>query len=109
MALLAFTIVAASWVRLGDPTLFHDYLGQNYFLWKMCTVLAVCFVCFYYNDLYDLHTVSKRWELIIRLMQALGAACIILALIYYFFPDLMLGRGIFTISAVTGAAALVAW
>ena len=109
MVLLATTIIVASWLRLGDPALFHDYIGQDYFLLKISTVLAVCFICFYYNDLYDLHTVSKRWELIIRLMQALGAACIILALVYYFFPDLMLGRGVFAISAIIGAATLVAW
>ena len=93
MALLATSIVVASWIRIGDRALFNDYVGQDFFIMKMSTILAVCFVCFYYNDLYDLHVVSKRWELFIRLIQALGAACIILAVLYYVFPDLMLGRG----------------
>ena len=38
--------------------------------------------CFYYNDLYDLTVVHSSRELLIRLLQAAGAASIIIALLY---------------------------
>ena len=33
---------------------------------------ALCQLCFYYNDLYDLTIVQSRRELIVRLLQARG-------------------------------------
>lgn len=109
MALLASSIVAASRLRFRNAEVFEEYLSQEYLVLKIGAVLAVCFVCFYYNELYDLHRVYKRWESVIRLAQALGAACLILALLYYIFPDLVLGRGVFAIAAVLAAASLFGW
>src|SRR5918993_3557476 len=42
--------------------------------WKIALVTALCQLCFYYNDLYDLTVVHSSRELIIRLLQATGAA-----------------------------------
>ena len=36
----------------------------------------------------------------VRLMQGLGAASIVLALLYFWFPALMIGRGVFLVTSV---------
>ena len=41
-------------------------------LWKIVLITAVCELCFYYNDLYDLTVVHSKTELFIRVLQAAG-------------------------------------
>jgi len=56
--------------------------------------MSVCLVCLYYADLYNIRIIRDLRELLFRLLQALGAASIILAGIYYLYPQLIIGRGI---------------
>ncbi len=46
---------------------------------QIAVVTALCLLCFYYNDLYDLTAVNSSRELVVRLLQAAGAAAIVLA------------------------------
>jgi len=108
--LIIGSIWVAAWVRLGEVNVFHSELNDGYLLFvRFATVVIVCIVCFYYNDLYDLQVVSRRAELLIRLMQALGCASLILALLYYSLPNLMFGRGISAVSAGAIGFLLVTW
>lgn len=108
--LIIASIWAAAWVRLGEVNVFHSELNDGSLLFfRFATVVVVCILCFYYNDLYDLQIVSRRAELLIRLMQALGCASLILALLYYSVPSLMFGRGISAISAAAIGILLVTW
>ena len=108
--LIIGSIWVAAWVRLGQVNVFHSELNDGYLLFvRFATVVVVCIVCFYYNDLYDLQVVSRRAELLIRLMQALGCASLILALLYYSLPNLMFGRGISAVSAAAIGILLVTW
>jgi sugar transferase (PEP-CTERM system associated) len=47
--------------------------------------------------------------LFVGLVQALGAASFVLAAIYYWFPDLIIGRGIFMIAAVLILLVVAGW
>src|SRR6187455_1043208 len=78
-------------------------------VWKIALVTGLCQVCFYYNDLYDLTIVHSSRELLIRLLQAAGAASIIIALLYLAMPSLAMGNGIFVSSLVIFLIAIVAW
>src|SRR4051812_32306845 len=78
-------------------------------LWKIALVTGLCQVCFYYNDLYDLTVVHSSRELLIRLLQAAGAASIIIAMLYLVMPSLAIGNGIFVSSLVIFLIAIVAW
>jgi sugar transferase (PEP-CTERM system associated) len=78
-------------------------------LWKIALVTGLCQVCFYYNDLYDLTIVHSSRELLIRLLQAAGAASIIIALLYLLVPSLNIGNGIFVSSLVIFLIAIIAW
>src|SRR5438874_6356957 len=64
-------------------------------LWKIVLITAVCELCFYYNDLYDLTVVHSKSELMIRVLQAAGAAAIALAVVSVLMPSLVIGGGIF--------------
>jgi len=78
-------------------------------LWKIAFVTGLCLVCFYHNDLYDLNIVRSSRELLIRLLQAAGAASILIALLYLVAPSLALGHQIFVSSLVIFLIAIVAW
>ncbi len=78
-------------------------------LWKIALVTGLCQICFYYNDLYDLTVVHSNRELLIRLLQAAGAASIIIALLYLLVPSLNIGNGIFVSSLVIFLVAIIAW
>jgi sugar transferase (PEP-CTERM system associated) len=78
-------------------------------LWKIALVTLVCQLCLYYNDFYDLTVVHSNRELIVRLLQAAGAASIVLAAIYFLAPALMIGDGIFVSALFVFLVAILGW
>jgi sugar transferase (PEP-CTERM system associated) len=66
-------------------------------------------MCLYYNDLYDFKITDSFLELGIRLLQALGAAAIILAGIYLIFPGAIIGHGIFALGIGFVILLIVSW
>jgi sugar transferase (PEP-CTERM system associated) len=77
--------------------------------WKIALITGLCQLCFYYNDLYDLTIVHSSRELLIRLLQAAGAASILVALLYLLIPSIAIGNGIFVSSLVIFLLAIIAW
>jgi sugar transferase (PEP-CTERM system associated) len=78
-------------------------------LWRASLIAVVLHVCLHCADLYDLRTLSDRRDLFIRLLRALGAASLILALLYYWIPTLIIGRGVFGIASLFVVAFVVGW
>ena len=60
-------------------------------------------------DLYDFVVMHNRRELVLRLVQALGLAWVALGLCFYFYPSLMLGRGISVIASLLALVLMVGW
>lgn len=107
-AFIAGMVLLGTYLRfLGDPTSFSTYEGL--FL-KVLLIVASAQLCLYYFDLYDLKVFRSNIELGIRLLQSLGISSILLAVLYYLFPFLIIGRGIFFISLgfIMGAI-IVSW
>ncbi len=77
--------------------------------WKIALVTALCQLCFYYNDLYDLTVVHSNRELIVRLLQAAGAAAIVLAAACVAAPSLILDPGVFVTALLGFVIAVLAW
>ena len=100
--LLIFGSVALAAVLQDTPD-----LAAN--VWKIALVTLVCQLCLYYNDFYDLTLVHSNRELVVRLLQAVGAASIVLAALYFVAPDLMIGNGIFVSSLFVFLVAILAW
>ena len=106
-ALIALAVAAGAWLRLGGDA--NILFWVEYGWQKTILVTIVCQLCLYYSGLYDFRIVSDRPELFIRLIQALGATCVILAVAYYWFPQLILGRGVFILSVGIVLLVLTGW
>src|SRR5947207_15849447 len=95
MLLIVASIAAGAYVRLGPFA--GEKLSQGHGLAKAFLIAFVCQLCLYYGDLYDLRAVRDRRELLVRLLQALGGTSLILAALYFWFPSLVIGRGVFVV------------
>jgi sugar transferase (PEP-CTERM system associated) len=105
--LIIGSVAVAGYIRFGEwaPDILFD---QNGF-WKTLLVAAVTQSCLYYADLYNMKLVTDRRELFVRLIQALGGASFVLAAIYFWFPSVIIGRGIFMITAALVIAVVAGW
>jgi sugar transferase (PEP-CTERM system associated) len=105
--LILLAIGLAAYLRLGD-LVWYVIVNEHGGL-KALLLAGVTLVCLYYADLYDLRTVSETRELFTRMLQALGAASLILGAIYFWFPGAIIGRGVFLIGAPLVIAFIGGW
>jgi sugar transferase (PEP-CTERM system associated) len=97
----------AAYIRLGHWM--WEVVTQESGVYRALLIAFVCQTCLYYSDLYDLRRGKDRRELLVRILQALGAASFILAAVYFWFPALMIGRGVFLIAAMFVTGFVVGW
>ena len=107
MMLIVSAVAAAAYVRLGDWA-WEIMIVEGGF-GKALLIAGVCQICLYYADLYDLRQLSDRRELFVRIVQALGSASFILAALYFWFPALIIGRGVFMIAALLVITLVIGW
>ncbi len=99
------SVYIASWIILGTQLL-NVYGYQTL---KILLITVVCQISLYYNDLYELKLTQNVKELGLRLIQALGFAAILLAIIYVFFPKAVVGTSTFLISVGIIIIIIVSW
>ena len=106
---LAFVLILllSSLLRSGGTLLTE--VRDGWFWAKVSLVAVVCEMSLYFNDLYDFRVVRRRADLLVHMMQALGAACVILSIVYFLAPDSSLGRGIAVTAAPLSLAFLLGW
>lgn len=100
-------LIAATYVRFGaDGTilLFYESGWQ-----RIGIVCLVCLLCLYYYDLYHSSILASAREVFIRLVQVVGTACIILAVLYYLYPPIQIRTGLFVPAVLLMGACLVGW
>lgn len=107
-ALIVMAVVAAAAIRLAFGDLESGVFGGT-LVWRAVLVAAVLQVSLHYCDLYDLRTLTERRDLFIRLVQALGAASLVLALLYYWLPYLIIGRGVFVLASLLTVGLVAGW
>jgi sugar transferase (PEP-CTERM system associated) len=107
-ALVYGSIVAAVYLRVGPEDAKFELVIRNGF-WKAGVATFFCLAGFYLFDLYDFVVMHDRRELVLRLVQALGLAWIVLALCFYLYPNLMLGRSISLIALPLALFLMVGW
>lgn len=95
-------------LRLGGQEA-HDELFLRYGFFKAGLATAFCLTAFYFYDLYDFLVMHDRRELVLRLVQALGLAWVALAITFYAFPYLVLGRGISLLALPLALGLMVGW
>jgi len=87
---------------------FSYYLGLREFMLHAVAFTAVFQICFYFFDLYDLHAFRRRLEEFVAIGESMGVASLVLALVYFMFPGLVMGRGTFFISLALVPVFLIA-
>jgi sugar transferase (PEP-CTERM system associated) len=106
MATVCALLTAAA-VRL--PETFRASIHDSLFFAKIGVVVVVCWLSLYFNDLYDFRVVRRRADLLAHTMQALGTACLALAVIYFMAQGAILGRGIALMAAPLIFVLLLSW
>jgi len=105
-ALIYTAVVFAAYTRFGNSP---DVFSSWEILSKAALVMLVFILSLYFNDLYNIKAGATFIDLAIRLTRALGIACISLALIYFWLPALILGRGVFIISLLFCVLFVTLW
>lgn len=106
--LVVVSLICAAGLRFwNNPAEFALYVAFPDFAVQIAIVVAVCLICFYCNDLYDLSGRSGSMEQVLRVEQSLGAALLLLGLLYFLFPGLLLSRGVFLIGMLLVAALVI--
>src|ERR1043166_2653143 len=77
--------------------------------WKIALATAVCELCFYYNDMYDLTIVHSKAELLVRVMRAAGTAALVLASVSVLVPAITIGNGVVLTSVGLLLVVVPAW
>jgi sugar transferase (PEP-CTERM system associated) len=106
--LMIGALFAATAFRIGfDDAI--ELLNRDYGMAKVLLVVAITQVSLYYFDLYDARISSDRRERYTRLMQAIASTSFALALLYWAFPTLSIGRGVFLVAAVLMLTLVAGW
>jgi sugar transferase (PEP-CTERM system associated) len=105
--LIVGAVLFAAYVRLGYADLMTE--GPRSIAGKALLIAGVCQLCFYFGDLYNLKIVSDRREMFIRIVQGLGVTSLILGVLYFWLPDMIIGRGVFLIAAALVVIFVIGW
>lgn len=114
MVLFEAVLILAG-ILLSTAIRFHSlhailfYLTEPFTKARFVFVALVCLISFYYYDLYDSSAVRRRTVLVVRTLQGLGLACVVIGAVYYVRPELSLGRGIAVLAAPTIAVLIIGW
>ena len=95
--LILGAVAAAVSLRLGRSA--WEVLTEDAGWGPALIIPATMQACLFHARLYDSAQFANTKELMVRLLNALALSSIILALLYYFYPGLMIARGVFIIAA----------
>ncbi|HVA62664.1 MAG TPA: hypothetical protein VNF74_02980, partial [Terriglobales bacterium] len=78
-------------------------------LLKAVLITLVCQICLHYSDLYTPNSHPTGAEVLARLLQALGIASLVLALVYWLLPEARLSTGLVIGSVLAILLMLLGW
>src|SRR6185295_4850949 len=99
--------VAAIWIRFGAEAI--NVLSSFQGWMRIALSMVIVQSSFYIFDLYDFRLIRRRSTLYIRICQALGLASIALAVVFYVFPQMTIGRGVFLVSVLLMLTVMAWW
>ncbi|MFZ7111308.1 MAG: TIGR03013 family XrtA/PEP-CTERM system glycosyltransferase [Desulfatiglandales bacterium] len=106
--LLIYAAVSlAAYFFMGGAVTFSGLLGA--FWMKILLVSMITQMSLYFNDLYEIKHTGNMVDLATRLIQSVGIASIVLAVVYFLWPEAIIGRWIFFLSIVFLLLFLVSW
>lgn len=101
-------ITLALFLRLGW-TGAEFQLNEKNGWFKIALATSLSILISYFYDLYEFTVMGNRRELMLRLVQAIGISWAILALLFYFVPPLLIGRGVSIVSVPIVLFSLLIW
>jgi len=105
--LIFLAVALASFFLLGGDIGIASMLEM---IWlKVLLVSVVTQLSLYFNDLYEFKTTDSAVDLASRLIQSIGITSIALAIIYFLWPGMIIGRWIFFASLIFLLLFLVSW
>jgi sugar transferase (PEP-CTERM system associated) len=104
MIVLAVMVGAIARFGAADPAAMLQLV-----VWRASLIALILQICLHYCDLYDFRTLRDRRDLVVGLVQALGAASMVLAILYYLVPQLIIGRGVFAVAATLIILFVAGW
>ncbi|MBI5043698.1 MAG: TIGR03013 family PEP-CTERM/XrtA system glycosyltransferase [Nitrospirae bacterium] len=105
--LIFVSVILAAYIRFKITNFWlSDYYAIGF---KAMLITFICQLSLYYSDLYNTKIIRTRQETIIRSLQAIGVAAVILSIVYYAIPGLIIGRGIFLISIFILSITTITW
>jgi sugar transferase (PEP-CTERM system associated) len=102
---IVLSILLATWAISGFSLAFISDAN----LPKAVLVSMVLQTCLYYNDLYEFKVSKTIKDLGLRLLEALGAAAILLAVIFFLFPETAMADGVLEASAIILLGVILSW
>ena len=106
--LIVLCVAVAAVIRLDVPTVVGQFMAGG-LAWRASLIAAVLQVCLHFCDLYDLRTLGERRGVVVALVQALGAASLMLALLYYLIPTLVISRGVVVVASGLIVILIAGW
>ena len=104
-AVILAAVYFAAYVRIGGA----GWEWTDSILPKALLIAGVTQLCLYFADLYDFRVLADVREMFVRAVQALGATSLLLAAVYYWFPNLIVGRGVFMVATLLIITLLFGW
>jgi len=105
--LIFLAVTLASFFLLGRDIGIEGVLEM--FWPKVLLVSIITQLTLYLNDLYEFKIMDSNIDLASRLIQSIGITSITLAIIYFIWPDVIIGRWIFFASLIVLLLFLVSW
>ena len=106
--LVSLAFLSATLARLGPQGTGYALNNQHGSL-KVLIASVLIVICMHYFDLYETSVFTNQREVKVRLFEALGTVYSLSVVLYYFYPPLELGRGIFVMGLVLAAMLLYCW
>ncbi len=105
--LLYLVALLAATIRLFD-SIWYELVANRGWAKLSLMVLSIQLM-FYLFDLYDLHATRRYRRVLRNIIKALGAATVLLAILFYALPKLEVGRGVFLISLALTFLVISLW
>jgi sugar transferase (PEP-CTERM system associated) len=103
---LIFSAVCAGYLLFGGMAVLEDY----WLLGARAMLVTFAFqLCLYYFDLYDFTDRQDLYDSAIRITQAWGVGCILIALIYLVVPAVIITTGIFLAAFLMAYVGVLLW
>jgi sugar transferase (PEP-CTERM system associated) len=105
LTLLAFVAATAAIARQDTAIVLLYESG----LWKIAVASLIFMLSMYYLDLYDTLVLSNRAEVLSRMLQVCGLVSVVLAFLYFYFPEFSMARSVFFLGLVLQVLFLISW